>query len=68
MRVEGPHVAVVSDSNRVELRLVTLGRDLGGRIVVSAGINGDERLVVNPTDDLQNGASVRVNEAKVAQR
>lgn len=60
MRVEGPHVAVVTESNQVELRPVTLGRDLGGRVVVSAGIHGDERLVVNPTDDLHSGANVQV--------
>ena len=64
MRVEGPHVAVISDGNEVELRAVRLGRDLGDRIVVLEGIEGNERLVVNPGDDLTNGAQVQVSELR----
>jgi multidrug efflux pump subunit AcrA (membrane-fusion protein) len=62
MRVEGPHVAVVNDRNQVELRPVRLGRDLGSRVVVLEGINGHERLVVNPGDDLTNEVPVQVSE------
>ncbi len=50
MRVEGPHVAVVNDQSRIEIRPVILGRDLGDRVVVAEGIRGDEQLVVNPGD------------------
>jgi multidrug efflux pump subunit AcrA (membrane-fusion protein) len=59
MRVEGPHVAVVDDANHVEVRPITLGRDLGNRIMVASGITGHERLIVNPGDDLASGAVVR---------
>src|SRR5262249_27614476 len=62
MRVDGPHVVVVDDSDRIELRSVTLGRDLGSRVVVAEGIHGGARLVVNPTDDLENGLEIRVRE------
>ncbi|WP_254513003.1 efflux RND transporter periplasmic adaptor subunit [Anatilimnocola floriformis] len=58
MRVEGPRVAVIDEQNRVEIRTVTLGRDLGDRVQVNSGIHGGERLVVNPTDDLANGHTV----------
>jgi multidrug efflux pump subunit AcrA (membrane-fusion protein) len=61
MRVEGPHVAVVDDRDQIELRQVNLGRDLGSRVVVAQGIQGNERLVVNPRDDLKNGSAVKVN-------
>ncbi len=59
MRVEGPHVAIVNDLNRLEVKRVTLGRDLGSRVVVE-GLRGDERLVVNPGDDLASGMQVAV--------
>lgn len=60
MRVDGPHVAVVDTDQHVELRLITLGRDLGRRIVVVTGIRGDECLVVNPGDDLTTGMPVNI--------
>jgi multidrug efflux pump subunit AcrA (membrane-fusion protein) len=60
MRVDGPHVAVLDESNAVQLKPVTLGRDLGSRVVVVAGIAGGERLVVNPRDTLTNGTRVHV--------
>jgi multidrug efflux pump subunit AcrA (membrane-fusion protein) len=69
MRINGPHVAVIGQASRVEIKAVTLGRDLGGRVVVLAGIKGDEQLVVNPRDDLLHGAQVNVgNGPQVAQR
>jgi len=61
MRVEGPHVVVVNDREELEVRKVELGRDLGSRVVVAAGIQGGERLVINPTDDLTGGVRVQVH-------
>ena len=60
MRVAGPRVAVVNESNKIEIRPVTLGRDLGARVVIVEGIQGDERLVLNPGDDLSTGVRVQV--------
>ena len=31
MRVEGPHVVIVNDLNRLEIKRVSLGRDLGNQ-------------------------------------
>jgi len=61
MRIEGPHVAAVNELNEVELTRVSLGRDMGARVVVLDGIRGDEQLVVNPGDDLTSGDRVEVN-------
>lgn len=61
MRVDGPHVALVNEQNQIEIRRVVLGRDLGTKIVVKEGISGDERLVVNPGDDLTDGVRIRIN-------
>ena len=60
MRVEGPHVALVNEQNRIEIKPVSLGRDLGTSVVVVDGIRGDERLVVHPGDDLVNGVRVQI--------
>jgi RND family efflux transporter MFP subunit len=60
MQVEGPHVAVVNDRDQIELKRVSLGRDLGNRVQVVDGIRGDERLVVNPGANLIDGVAVRV--------
>jgi multidrug efflux pump subunit AcrA (membrane-fusion protein) len=60
MRVEGPHVVIVNDHNQIEIKPVSLGRDLGSRIVVTEGIAGDERLVVNPGDDLVSGTQIQI--------
>ena len=48
MQVDGPHVAVVNDGNQIEIKPVTLGRDLGARVIVVAGIRGnDPRACLN---------------------
>jgi RND family efflux transporter MFP subunit len=60
MRVGGAHVVAVDDQNQIEIRRVTLGRDFGPRVVVVEGIRGDERLVVNPSDDLVHGLQIQI--------
>jgi RND family efflux transporter MFP subunit len=62
MRVDGPHVAAVNDRNQIEIKSVVLGRDLGSRVVAIAGIQGNERLVVNPGDELVSGVRVETSE------
>lgn len=61
MRVNGPHIVLVNEQNQIEIQRVSLGRDLGNRVVVSEGIRGNERLVVNPSDELANGTHVGIN-------
>jgi multidrug efflux pump subunit AcrA (membrane-fusion protein) len=68
MRVDGPHVALVNDQNQIEMQRVSLGRDLGTRVVVVDGIEGGERLVVNPTDDLISGVRIQVNDRRESAR
>jgi multidrug efflux pump subunit AcrA (membrane-fusion protein) len=68
MRVEGPHVAIVNEYNQVDVKPITLGRDLGGRVQVTAGIAGGERLIINPTDDLVGGTNVKINDTRIAQK
>jgi hypothetical protein len=59
-------VGVVDVQGRVSLRAVTLGRNLGAEVEVLGGLNGDERLVLNPGDSLADGDQVVVVEDKPA--
>ena len=59
-RTEGPMVARLTTDNRIELRKVTLGRDLGAVVEITAGVETTDRLVLNPPDSITVGAEVRV--------
>ena len=61
--VFGPHgmsVAAVNDEDKVELKKVTLGRNLGDKVEIRSGLNIADRLVDSPQEALQSGDSVRV--------
>lgn len=60
MRSNGPHVVIVAADGLAQVQKVTLGRDFGASVEVLVGLNGDERLVVNPSDDLRDGQSVQI--------
>ena len=62
-RAEGTQVGVVQADGRVELRPITIGRDFGPVIEVVSGVQPSDRVILNPSDSLVNGASVRVAEA-----
>jgi RND family efflux transporter MFP subunit len=59
-RTEGVRVAVVEPDGRVALRPVTLGRDFGSSVEVVSGITGDEQIVANPPDSIEDGQTVRI--------
>jgi RND family efflux transporter MFP subunit len=51
-------VAIVGSDNRVTLKNITAGRDLGTSIEVLAGLNPSDEVVVNPPDSLITGTLV----------
>ncbi len=59
----GPQVATVK-SGKVKFVKVEVGRDYGLEIEITSGLTGDEILVVNPSDDVRDGAPVRANKRK----
>jgi len=63
-RSEGLQVAVVDSNSRAELRPISIGRDFGTEVEVVSGIQGNERVVVNPPDSLLSGETVRIVPAK----
>jgi RND family efflux transporter MFP subunit len=60
MRSEGPHVVIVTGDGTLRTQKVNLGRDFGASVEVLVGLKGEERLVVNPSDDLRDGQAVQV--------
>lgn len=56
----GTLVAQVQDDNRIVLKPVTLGRNLGNEVEVRSGITTAERLIDNPQEFLTPGDLVRV--------
>ncbi len=61
-RAEGPQVGVVQPDGKVALRSVKLGRDFGATVEILSGVTGADRVILNPSDSLANGATVRVAE------
>ena len=62
-RSEGPQVAVIAEGDRIALRSVTIGRDFGTTVELLAGIEPEDRVVLNPSDSISSGIQVRVVKA-----
>ncbi|MFL9501669.1 efflux RND transporter periplasmic adaptor subunit [Rhodopseudomonas palustris] len=56
----GLRVATVGPDDRVQLKPVTIARDLGREIELSAGLTADDRIIIAPPDGITNGEKVRV--------
>jgi RND family efflux transporter MFP subunit len=54
----GPRVATVNNG-KVRFMKVDVGRDFGLEVEIRGGLTGGETLIVNPSDDVREGASVR---------
>jgi multidrug efflux pump subunit AcrA (membrane-fusion protein) len=50
---------VVRD-NKAQLVPITIGRDFGSTLEVTSGLSGGDRVIVNPSDSLTSGTSVRI--------
>jgi RND family efflux transporter MFP subunit len=59
-RGDGLHVATIDAENRVHLNTVTIGRDYGPVVEILSGVDGEDRIVVNPPDSILAGALVKV--------
>jgi len=59
-QAQGMQVAEVDSNNRVQLKPVTIGRDFGTEVEITAGLTGQERIINNPPDSLVSGEEVRV--------
>jgi RND family efflux transporter MFP subunit len=59
-REQGIQVAILCKDNRVELRPVKLGRNLGTDVEVLSGLTVRDRVIESPPDSLSTGDLVRV--------
>ena len=59
-RPDGTYVAVVDPNMRIRLQKLTVARDMGRELEVIQGLRGDERLVVNPSDEIRDGIEVKL--------
>jgi RND family efflux transporter MFP subunit len=58
-RPDGPQVAVVDGNGKVHMQGVKLGRDFGRSLEVLAGLDGDETVILNPSDSITEGTLVK---------
>ena len=59
-RAEGPRAAVVGNDGKVRLKPVLIGRDYGTDVEILGGLDPSENIVLNPSDSLEDGQTVRV--------
>ena len=59
-RPEGVSVAVVDVHHQIVITPITLGRDFGQEVEVTAGLKPDDLVVVDPPDSASTGDAVRV--------
>ncbi len=67
-RAEGPQVGIVGPDNKVELRSVKLGRDFGQTVEILSGVTPKDRVILNPSDSLSGGVTVRVAQPPVSEK
>jgi RND family efflux transporter MFP subunit len=60
---QGTQVAILGNDNKVTLKTVQLGRDLGDTVEVVAGLSPSDRIVNNPPETLVAGEMVRLVDA-----
>jgi RND family efflux transporter MFP subunit len=60
---QGTHIATLDSNDKVVLRSVQLGRDLGDSVEVVAGLSPADRIINNPPETLAAGDAVRVAQA-----
>src|SRR4030081_1522923 len=57
---QGTQVATLDGNDKVVLKSVKLGRDLGDSVEVLAGLTPSDRIINNPSETLASGDTVRV--------
>jgi RND family efflux transporter MFP subunit len=65
-RADGLFVYTVDDQKRVHMHKLEIGRDLGGKVEALKGIAVGDKVIVNPSDDIQDGLLVNPVAAPIA--
>ena len=59
-RSEGATVGVVDADSKVEIRKITINLNLGDKLEISQGLSETDQVIVNPSDSLANGMTVKI--------
>ncbi len=59
-RQEGPQAAVVGSDGKVHLHHITIGHDYGTTLEILGGLTLEDRIIINPSDSLEEGQRVNV--------
>ena len=59
-RSEGTAVGVVDVDGKVEIREITISLNLGDQLQISQGLSVTDQVVLNPSDSLANGMTVKI--------
>jgi RND family efflux transporter MFP subunit len=59
-RERGTEIAIVGPDDKVELKPVTLGRNLGTEVEILSGLSPSDRVINSPPDSLGAGDTVRI--------
>ena len=59
-REHGLQIATVGADDKVALKSVTAGRDLGTEIEILSGLSPSDRVIDNPPDSINTGDTVKV--------
>ncbi len=57
---KGTQVAVLGADGKAHLKTITIGRDDGDSVAISAGLTASDRVIDSPPDSLQTGDPVRI--------
>src|SRR4029077_18712514 len=60
---KGLSIATVDARQRVQLKSVSIARDLGTVVEVASGLAPTDRVIEDPPDGIENGAAVRLTGA-----
>src|ERR1700734_2203095 len=67
-RAQGLQVATVDSNNKTKLVAIPLGREFGSQVEVLSGLNGDDKVIVNPSDSVIDGEQVNPQPPKDTQQ
>lgn len=63
-RADGMQAATIDQNNQVVMKTVQIGRDFGKQLEILAGVDANDRVVINPSDSLTDGVTVRIVQAQ----
>jgi len=59
---DGLRIATLNSENRVVLKHITIGRDLGSKVEIASGLSPEDRVIESAPDDILDGDKMNVKE------